>query len=61
MKVNLGQSNEPAPAQNGAPAQGGTFIDWNNMKRERVMLDQFGNEIDPRTKRIIKKNDDPSS
>ncbi len=29
-----------------------------NLKRESIMLDKFGNQIDPRTKQIIKKNND---
>lgn len=39
-----------APTQQG----GGTFISM-NPKRERELLDKFGNVIDPRTKQIIKK------
>lgn len=58
MQINIGQPN---PNRDNSPQQGGTFIDWNNMKRERIMLDRDGNEIDPKTKQIIKRNDDPSA
>lgn len=37
--------------------EGGVYIDP-NMIKEKVMLDIDGNEIDPRTKQIIKRNTD---
>jgi hypothetical protein len=57
MKVNM--PNQPQQS-NTTPKEGGVFIDWNNMKKEKVRLDKDGNEIDPRTKQIIKRNTDPS-
>jgi hypothetical protein len=55
MEINLEnqQSTTPKPQQ-----QGGTFIDFNNMKKESEMLDIDGNTIDPVTKQIIKLNKD---
>ena len=29
-----------------------------NLKKESVMLDRFGNRIDPKTRQIIETNDD---
>lgn len=48
MKVNFNQN------QNTRSGEGRTVIATNIIK-ESVMLDRFGNEIDPRTKQIIKQ------
>ncbi len=62
MQVNIGQQKQDQQnVSGGNPQEGGTFIDWNNMKREREMLNKDGDVIDPRTKRIIKKNSDATS
>lgn len=37
--------------------RGGVYISP-NLKRQSVMLDRNGNEIDPRTKKILKYNND---
>ncbi len=37
--------------------QGSTFISP-NLKKEIMMLDKYGNEIDPRTRQIIKRNNE---
>lgn len=61
MQINMGQPQQNSQPQGQAPVEGGTFIDWNNMKRESERLDKDGNVIDPRTKRIIRRNSDPTS
>ena len=57
MKVNMGQPQSQGQT-GGAPKEGRVFIDFNNMKKESVRLDIDGNEIDPITKRILKRNTD---
>lgn len=54
MQVNLPQQ---APQQSSPSAPGGVRI-ADNFVIERVMLDIDGNEIDPRTKRVIRPNTD---
>ena len=54
MQVNF---NQKMKGENTQEAQGRTFIAANLIK-ERVMLDRFGNEIDPKTKQIINKSED---
>lgn len=53
MKVNLGNMQREGTRE----GQGSTFIAA-NIKKEAVMLDRYGNEIDRRTKQIINKNED---
>lgn len=50
-KINLPRTSE----RSGVIPQGSVFVDHANMKRESVMLDRDGNEIDLRTKSIIKR------
>jgi hypothetical protein len=51
-KINLsGQITERS-----ATVQRGSVYISPNLKRQSVMLDRNGNEIDPRTKRILKHN-----
>ncbi len=64
MQVNIGQkpqqNNEQSqPVSNGNPNQGKVVL-AQHMVRTRVMHDKWGNEIDPRTKVIIKKADEPN-
>lgn len=50
MKINVHKSGERV-----LPQKKGGVIIASNLKRERVVLDANGNEIDMRTKQIIKK------
>ncbi len=52
MKININQKKEE-----GAPKKGGVYI-APNLIRTSERLDKDGNIIDPRTKRIIKRNGD---
>lgn len=52
MKINLPQPGGIAE-RSGKVKQGGVYISP-NLKRESVMLDRNGNQIDPRTKQVIK-------
>lgn len=45
---------QPQQPQGGQPPKKGKIVVSMNPVRERVMLDIDGNQIDPRTKRIIK-------
>lgn len=49
MKINIREQKTPSSSN--------TFISPNLIK-ESMRIDQFGNEIDPRTKQIIKRNND---
>lgn len=53
MQVN----SHKLPQEGTREGQGKTVIAANLIK-ESVMLDKFGNEIDPRTKQVIKKQDE---
>ena len=57
MQVNLGQPKQEAVQVNSNPEQGKVVL-ATNFVRSRVMLDKDGNEIDPRTKQIIKQADE---
>lgn len=65
MQINIGQkpqqqnNEQPQVPSNGIPQDPnqGKVVLAQHMTRTRVMLDKFGNEIDPRTKQIIKKAD----
>lgn len=52
MKINLNPIG--TPRDNSPRRQGGTYIS-NNIIRTSVFLDKDGNEINPRTKQIIKR------
>lgn len=54
MKIEL---NKRPQGENTREGQGRTFISPNLIK-ETVRLDRDGNEIDPRTKQIIRKAED---
>lgn len=54
MKVDFGQQKEEAPPQ---PQQGRVEVSPNPV-RYRVRIDINGNEIDPRTKQIIRLEKD---
>ncbi len=64
MQINIGQKPQPNtnPQPNNVPAQPeqGKVVLAQHMVRTRVMLDKNGNEIDPRTRQIIKKADEPN-
>ncbi len=49
MKVNINNIGERERTIN----TGGNVVIASNIKKESVMLDRNGNEIDPRTKQII--------
>lgn len=53
MKINIGNGITERSAVI-KPAQ--TFVSG-NLKKESVMLDKDGNEIDRRTKRVVKLNE----
>jgi len=55
MKVNIGQQEASQQQQ---PQKKKTVVISTNLKRERVTLDKDGNEINFRTKQIIKLNQD---
>ncbi len=55
MKINL--NNDRLPREQTREGQGRTFI-APNLVKETVRLDQWGNEIDPRTKQVINPNKD---
>lgn len=51
MKVNMGQPNEALASSN--PNRGRVVVSTHPV-RQRMMFDIDGNQIDPRTKKIIK-------
>lgn len=53
MEINI--QNKPAPQPNR-----GRVVVSRHPVRERVMIDRDGNEIDPKTKQIIKRADQPN-
>ncbi len=54
-KINIGQ-NQGIQTNERKIKSGGTFI-AQNLKKESIMLDKDGNQIDPRTKQIINQNE----
>lgn len=54
MKINLPKQGQVAE-RSGTVKQGGVYISP-NLKRVSVMLNRNGDQIDPRTKQIIKRN-----
>lgn len=57
MQVDLGQKQKAAAAA-GNPSQRGRVIVSLNPVKQKVFIDIDGNEIDPRTKRIIRLEKD---
>lgn len=57
MKVNIKSNTLPSQNTQSKVLSGGTFVSP-NLKKTSIFIDKDGNQIDPRTKQIIKKNSD---
>ena len=56
MKIDLNKGNPTFSSKSGKIATGGTVISQ-NLKKQSVFVDLDGNQIDPRTKVILKRKD----
>jgi hypothetical protein len=53
MQINIGQHGG-IQSRGGKLPEGGTVIDFQNLKKKSKFIDSNGNEIDPVTKQIIR-------